>query len=203
MGFFDDVPGGLERPGRGGQWDLPSAEFPRVAVADALILARTGEVAVAVTAIWAFRAGFEFWVRAQFRHSGPALADETDDQSLHVGVQFADGRKVANIARVPEAAESVPAGLILRPLGFGGGLLHRGRSYWVSRLSPAGPVTFVCEWAVFGIGETRAEADAQLILDAVRRSVQLHPEPLNGSRNEDDGVRSRPPGDTGHRQCGS
>ena len=118
MGFFDDVPGGLERPGRGGQWDLPSAEFPRVAVADALILARTGEVAVAVTAILAFRAGFEFWVRAQFRHSGPALADETDDQSLHVGVQFADGRKVANIARVPEAAESVPAGVDPAPARF-------------------------------------------------------------------------------------
>ena len=30
-----------------------------------------------------------------------------------------------------------------------------------------------------------------------------HPEPLNGSRNVDDGVRSRPSGDTGHRQCGS
>jgi hypothetical protein len=176
MGFFDDAPAGLERPGRGSQWDPPIAEFPRVAVADALLLARTEEVAVAVTAIWAFKAGFEFWVRAQFRHEGPALADETDDQSLHIGVQFADGRKVANMARVPEPAESMPAGLILRPVGFGGGLRHRSRSYWVSPLPPAGPVRFVCEWAAVGIGEGRAEADAQLILDAARRSVRLWPE---------------------------
>jgi hypothetical protein len=176
MGFFDDVPPGLERPGRGGAWDLPEAEFPRVAVADALVLARTQEVAVAVTVIWAFRAGFEFWVRAQFRHPGPALADQADDQSLHIGVQFADGRKVANVEGVPRAAGSVPGGLILRPLGFGGGLRHRGRSYWVSPLPPAGPVTFACEWAAFGIGEKRAEADAQLILDAAARSVRLWPE---------------------------
>ena len=176
MGFFSDARPGLERPGRGNQWDPPAAELPRVAVADALVLARTEEVAVAVTAIWAFRAGFEFWLRCQFRHSGPALADQADDQSLHIGVQFADGRKVANMARVPEAAESMPAGLILRPLGFGGGLRHRGRSYWVSPLPPVGPVTFVCEWAAFEIGEQRAEADAQLILDAARRSVQLWPE---------------------------
>jgi hypothetical protein len=176
MGFFDDVPPSLERPGRGGLWDWPLAELPRVAVADALVLARTEEVVVAVTAIWAFRAGFEFWVRALFRRSGAALADEADDQSLHIGVQFADGRKVANMARVPEPAESVPAGLILRPGGFGGGRQYRDRSYWVSPLPPAGPVVFVCEWAALGIGEERAEADAQLILDAARRSVQLWPQ---------------------------
>lgn len=59
-GFFDDVPPVLERPGRGSPWDLPTAECPRAAVADALVLARTEKVAVAVTAIWAFRAGFEW-----------------------------------------------------------------------------------------------------------------------------------------------
>jgi hypothetical protein len=176
VGFFDDVPAGLVRPGQGDGWDPPVAEFGCVAVADALVLARTGEVAVAVTAIWAFGAGFEFWVGAQFRRPGPALADQAGDQSLHIGVQFADGRKVANVGGVPEPAGSVPAGLILRPVGFGGGLRHRNRSYWVSPLPPAGPVTFVCEWAAFGIGESRAVADAQLIVDAAGRSIRIWPE---------------------------
>jgi hypothetical protein len=34
-------------------------------------------------------------------------------------------------------------------------------------------------------------------------ATDRHPEPLNRSPNVDDGVRSRPSGDTGHRQCGS
>ena len=42
-----------------GPWDPPEGEFPRVA-ASALLLAQTEQVAVAVTAIWAFKAGFEF-----------------------------------------------------------------------------------------------------------------------------------------------
>jgi len=37
-------------------------------------------------------------------------------------------------------------------------------------------VTFVCEWAAAGIPETRASLDAQLIVDAARRSVRLWPE---------------------------
>lgn len=145
-------------------------------MAEALVLARTEEVAVAVGAIWAFRAGFEFWVNAQFRHEGPALADQADDQSMHIGVQYADGRKVANVGSVPEPAESVPAGLILRPVGFGGGLRQRNRSYWVAPLPPIGPLMFVCEWAAFGIGENRAETDAQLLVDAARRSIRIWPE---------------------------
>jgi hypothetical protein len=41
---------------------------------------------------------------------------------------------------------------------------------------PPGPLEFVCEWPAFDIGESRAGADAQLILDAARRSIRLWPE---------------------------
>jgi hypothetical protein len=37
-------------------------------------------------------------------------------------------------------------------------------------------VEFVCEWPTYGIAETRAGFDAQLILDAARRSIPLWPE---------------------------
>jgi hypothetical protein len=132
MGFFD----GVSRVSpdtpypRGGRWDPPSAEFPRVATS-AVLLARTQVVAVGIRAIWAFAAGFEFWVHAQFRHDGPALERRPDDQSLHVGLQFADGRKAANVGRVAEPAGSILAGLVLSPHSFGGGRRHQDRSYWV------------------------------------------------------------------------
>ena len=38
------------------------------------------------------------------------------------------------------------------------------------------PLEFVCEWPTFGIAESRARIDAQLVLDAARRSVRLWPE---------------------------
>jgi hypothetical protein len=175
MGFFDDASHHPSPYPRGAPWDPPRAELPRVA-ASALLLARTEAVAVAVTAIWAFKAGFEFWIKAQFHQSGPALESQPDDQSLHIGLQFADGKKAANVGRVPDPAGSVPAGLILNPLSFGGGRRHLDRSYWVWPLPPPGPVAFVCEWAAFAIGEKRAEVDAQLILDAAGQSVRLWPE---------------------------
>jgi hypothetical protein len=40
-------------------------------------------------------------------------------------------------------------------------------------LPPAGPLEFICQWPVYGIGETRIGIDGQLILDAARQSVQL------------------------------
>jgi hypothetical protein len=125
--------------------------------------------------IWAFQAGFAFCIRAHIRDAGRALESEPDDQSLHIGLQFADGRKVANVGSVPDPAGSITAGLILKPRSFGGGRHHRERSYWVWPLPPAGPLTFVCEWTAFGISEKRGEVDAQLILDAARHSIHIWP----------------------------
>lgn len=174
MGSFDDASRHPSPRPTGTLWDPPGNEFPRVA-ASALMLARTEAVAIAVTAIWAYQAGFEFWIKAQFRHPGLALEGQPDDQSLHIGVQFADGRKAVNVGHVPEPAGSGPAGLILNPLSFGAGRRHQDRSYWVWPLPPAGPVTFACEWAAFDVPETRTDTGAQPILDAARQSVQIWP----------------------------
>ena len=179
MGFFDDMP--YRDPygrRRGGRWDLPVNEFPSAVVTGPLMFARTEEVAVAVIGVWAFQTGFEFWLDARFRHAQPPVeGGMAPQEAVHVGVQFADGRKDANFGRGPERAEGAAlTGVALNPGGFGGGLRHRNWSYWVSPLPPAGPVTFVCEWAAAGIPETRASLDAQLIVDAARRSVRLWPE---------------------------
>jgi hypothetical protein len=179
MGFFDDLPhqDPYERR-RGGPWDPPVDEFPSAVATGPLVLAQTEEVAVAVIGVWAFQAGFEFWLDARFRHTQPPVeGGMAPQEAVHIGVQFADGGKGANFGRGPELAQGAgPARIALNPGGFGGGLRHRHWSYWVSPLPPAGPVSFVCEWAAAGIPETRASLDAQLIVDAARHSLRLWPE---------------------------
>jgi hypothetical protein len=72
--------------------------------------------------------------------------------------------------------ESEPTGPTLRPRG-GGGTSHYQRSqWWAWPLPPSGPLEFICHWPTLGTGDQRAGIDAQLILDAARRSVQLWPE---------------------------
>ena len=179
MGFFDDVP--HQDPDgrrRGGPWNWPVDEFPSAVATGPLVLAQTEEVALAVIGVWAFQAGFEFWLDARFHHTQPPVDGAMAPQeSVHVGVQFADGKRGANFGRGPELApDAAFTDVALNPGGFGGGLRHRHWSYWVSPLPPAGPVSFVCEWAGAGIPETRASLDAQLIVDAAGHSVRLWPE---------------------------
>jgi hypothetical protein len=180
MGIFDDLPPPAPddegRPG-GRAWRLPESEFPQAA-ASGLLLAQTDEVALAITAVWAYREGFEFWLKAEFRHRNPRL-DGPDgapyDESLHLGVQFADGRRAVNVGPLPSHAGDEAAGLILSPHSFGGGRRHQDRSYWVWPLPPAGPVTFACRWTDRGIPDRHVEVEGQLIRDAAARSIQLWP----------------------------
>ncbi len=176
MGFFDDVPYQDTHRLRGSIWDPPVAEFPCAVTTGPLVLARTEAVAVAVIGVWAFRAGFEFWMSAQFRHAQPpASGDMAPQESAHIGAQFADGRKAASFGRGPALAPGTEPRMVLMPVGLGGGLRYRSWSYWVWPLPPRGPVTFACEWAAAGIAEARADLGAQLILDAAAQSVQLWP----------------------------
>jgi hypothetical protein len=57
-------------------------------------------------------------------------------------------------------------------LGGGTPRSHFSR-WWSWPLPPAGPLEFVCEWSALGIPETWAGIQAQPILDAAARSVQL------------------------------
>lgn len=149
-------------------------EFPCAVATGPLGVARTEKVAVAVIGVWAFKAGFEFWMSARFHHAQPPVSgDMAPHESVHIGVQFADGRKVANFSRGPAQAPGAEPGVVLWPVGFGGGRRYRSWSYWVWPMPPPGPVTFVYEWVAAGLGEVRASLDARLILDATAHSVRL------------------------------
>ena len=71
MGFFDDLPASEPEPRRRHHhpWEPPEAEFPGIVPIDTLLLARTDQVAVAVTGLSAFSAGIEIFLTARIRPS--------------------------------------------------------------------------------------------------------------------------------------
>ena len=188
MGFFDELPAPEPEPPRPHHpWEPPEAEFPAVVPIETLLLGRTGQAAVAITGISAFAAGFEIFVTARIRPGARGVpGDRTPDvpsdlaaarRSFHFGLELSDGSKVISRhgGRRPDHG-SEPTGPILRPFLSGGGPRSHFSRWWVWPLPPTGPLEFVCEWPTFGIAETRAGIDAQLILDAAHRSVRLWPE---------------------------
>jgi hypothetical protein len=106
-----------------------------------------------------------------------ARASPASRRSLRFGLQFADGGKAAaNPGGGRPDRDSEPAGPVLYPFAGGGGPHSFVSRWWTWPLPPAGPLEFVCQWPAFGIAESRAGIDAQLILDAARRSIRLWPE---------------------------
>jgi hypothetical protein len=94
-------------------------------------------------------------------------------RSFRLGMLLSDGRKVFGEHGGHEAE---PTGPVLRAYMSGGGLHMLVSRWWAWPLPPAGPLEFVCEWPAFGVAETRAVIDAQLVLDAAGRSTRLWPE---------------------------
>ena len=185
-GFFDDLPAAEPPPARRHQpWEPPEAELPGLVAIDTLLLARNDQVAVAITGMSAFSAGIEIFLTARIRPS----ADHPEEhlpggprdlaparRSFRFGLQHSDGVKAAGSAGGRQARESEPAGPVLYPFAGGGGPYSFISRWWTWPLPPAGPLEFVCQWPTFDITETGVVIDAQVILDAAARSVQLWPE---------------------------
>jgi hypothetical protein len=47
---------------------------------------------------------------------------------------------------------------------------------WLWGLPPPGPLTFACHWPTRQIPASRAQLDAELVLDAAQRAQTLWPE---------------------------
>ena len=97
-------------------------------------------------------------------------------ESLQLAVEFSDGRTAVSVGR--SALSDELAGPVLWPGGRSGGGSIGGGTSWFQGFSlwplpPPGPLTFVCEWPALGLAESRAEIDAQSVLDAAARAQVL------------------------------
>ena len=187
MGFFDDLPVREPAPPRRHHpWEPPEAELPGIVPIDTLLLARTDQVAVAVTGLSAYSAGIEIFLTARIRpsteHPREHLPGGPRDlaasrHAFRFGLQFSGGGKaVGNPGGGRGDHGSEPTGPVLYPFAGGGGPHSYVSRWWTWPLPPAGPLEFVCEWQPLGIAESRTRLDAQLILDAAGRSIRLWPE---------------------------
>jgi hypothetical protein len=140
-----------------------------------LLFDRSDRAAIAITSVSAHTNGFEFVVTRLIRPGTPGWDQEpfAAHRSFEASPQLSDGRTVST-GKPPGDAE--PAGPFLR-LSGGGGCSHYNQSrWWAWPLPPSGPLEFICRWPTLGISETRVSIEAELILDAARRSVQVWPE---------------------------
>jgi hypothetical protein len=183
LGFFDDI--ALRRAESAVRPQPRPDGVLATPVPVRLVLAHTGQAAIAVTGLQAFPTGFDLRISVELRTAVPGLGDASflgaldgqpaDDEFLRLGIQFSTGEKAANTELSATRDVSVPAGPIMKLRIAGAGALSRDWLYWVSPLPPAGPLAFVCEWPALAVAESRSEIDGQLLLDAAADSITLWP----------------------------
>jgi hypothetical protein len=192
MGFFESLPPPvtLDEPPQPPlpRWHKPEDVLGGV-VTEQLILTRSAKVAMAISTITGYPTGFDFALvtvlrdedrYGRFWHHGFHRTGRPDEplpeELLRFGLRFADGRTATNLGTgLPPDHEADPAGPVLMSSGGGGGGRYFSQRYWVWPLPPAGPLSFFCEWPALDVPETRVDFDAQLILDAAVRAVDLRP----------------------------
>jgi hypothetical protein len=166
----------------------PADVLPGIAPVQ-LVLASNARAAVYVSHCAVYSTGLELEVRVLFapgtedldpslngpHHRRDRSARSDFEEMLKFGVAFSDGRKATNV-RLHSPSTDEPSEPLLRPMGGGGGGGRWHQDFWVWPLPPAGPVAFVCEWPAAGIALSRAEIDAQQLLDAAGRAVAVFPD---------------------------
>ncbi len=171
----------------------PSGTLPAIVPLD-LVLARTDRVAVCVTSVAAYPAGFELEIVAMSGADtyevdpllfGGRPGGGGSSGTLRIGVQFADGSKATNVAGFHGGSDP-PPGPVMHPGGGSGGGGNWRQTMWIWPLPPAGPLVLACEWPDYDVPLTRHEIDAQAIIDAAQRAQVVFPE---------DRLPEGPPGD--------
>lgn len=165
----------------------PQDVLPGVAPIE-LVIASSARAAVYVGRCSAYPTGFELEVRvllaADAEDLDPSLNGSHHrpgrrpgsgyEYMLKFGVELSDGRKATNVHLHAPGTE--PQEPVMWSMGGGGGGGRWRQDFWVWPLPPPGPVAFVCEWPEAGIPLSRAEADAQQLLDAAARAVAAFPD---------------------------
>lgn len=194
MAFFD-LPDDAEAQGSGaaeldaaaGAWEPPRDRLAGP-VAFSAVVGRSPRGVVAVQHLSAVPEGFEFdvvaysRVRAEWdpmyglagvRRRPGEDARGLGPEHLRFGVLFSDGRRATNLGPPMATPEGAHRGIWMRSFS-GEADQERARArYWVSPLPPPGPVTFVCEWPVYDVPESRVEIDGALLHEAASRAVDV------------------------------
>ena len=178
-----------------------------VAVPIVALLARTDEIAIVVSGIFAYPAGFAFTLIAFNRWDPPRLPMELLDgpsrfrhgaekrDLLQFGIAFSDGSKVTNeswrppsrlrgatttySSPLPTAKSQRPSDSALVRRGGSGGGRVTNQGYWCEPLPPPGLIQFVCEWSARGIDECRFEFEADQLLESAKRASPLWAEDID------------------------
>jgi hypothetical protein len=142
---------------------------------DTLPFGRSGRAAVAITGLAAFSNGFEFVVTQLIRPDTPGWDQEpfAAHGEFEVSLRLSDGRVVHGGG---PGRDTEPTEPFLRPTGGGATSHYSQRRWWAWPLPPSGPLEFSCRWPAMGISEARVSIDADLILAAADRVIQVWPE---------------------------
>jgi hypothetical protein len=65
---------------------------------------------------------------------------------------------------------------VLRPRGGWGDSARTRVDLWLWPLPPAGPLTFVCAWPAENVDETSVKVEAEPIVAAAARAVEMWPD---------------------------
>lgn len=161
----------------------PDNEIPGSVALEA-VLASSADFVAFVSGMSVFRRGIEFTVEVRAR-PGQASRDDlgrdihgdgSSGDRLLLGVEFADGRRCANIGGRHEMDPGAPADQPqLWPLGGSGGDRSASMSWFLSPLPPPGGFRIICAWPNRDVPETITEVPGESIVEAAGRARELWP----------------------------
>lgn len=192
MSFFDDLEppddDAREPEPRRERWRGVPEDTAGIPVALGPLVIRNGQIAIVLSDVVAYSAGFTFSLAAisrlspspsplNFGHPGVRSRREANGGGLRFGLAFADGTKTVGPFQSQPSHGSQSR--VLRPRGGSGDRRRWAQAFWCEPLPPAGSMNFVCEWADYGLPETSRDIDADAIIVAATRAAPLWPEDVD------------------------
>lgn len=156
-------------------WEDPTAPHAPVPLPYTQVVAKTDDVAILISGMYAYPDGVEIKVDTFTRGVGaewfrggfyPGTGDVPDD-FLRVGVAYSDGRKATNLEfpwNRKKSKEAPTCGI--EDHGGGGSDQHQEHSYWCWPLPTDGQFKIVFEWPGFHIAVTEITLDGAEIRQA-------------------------------------
>lgn len=193
MPFFDDIPK-IEAPEpvppKRQAWMAPPDNCIGGLLPVHYLLARTPQIAIALSGIVIYPNGFECQLVLRTRRilNDPNFfwhlhveSKESFDQMLKFGFEYPDGSKVTNLDRTPflTLGDQVPDGPTMVPQGGGGGGRVWTQGLWIWPLPQGGNLTAHVGWRSQGLSESTAVIEGEQIAAAASEAIELWPEPAD------------------------